>query len=306
MKKCPTCGHKYDDALVSCPKCVSEGTTPSSLSEKQWEAVNTWHNELHKKNRKICWIIITVVVLVFPLSIWGIYWSAVRSIKGVIVERVAQEFNEPRIRITVEDVARARASELMEKEIAPNLVSFRKDVNSYLDNVKRQSASTLSELKQLNTFLITVARAEGDERKAFEKLEAWADDKAFPLHEQAFQAYRRVYNQHNQPAIRKWPVQWKEGTDPSQLTLVDLQRNYTALPPLSYLKPALIYYVYERTDLPKNGKLEFFAKIQKEDDSLTAMEYAGRCFNNEAGTAFHPLGVKERLEWWEKNKDSLE
>jgi len=83
-----------------------------------------------------------------------------------------------------------------------------------------------------------------------------------------------------------------------------LQDIYDSAPPDH--KPALLKFIWERDDIPKNEKLEFFVEVLQTDESLKAREYAGRYFIQGANSRCKPLAIDCLLEWWEKNKDSLE
>ena len=51
--------------------------------------------------------------------------------------------------------------------------------------------------------------------------------------------------------------------------------------------------------------MEFLVEILKNDNSLRAVEYAGRYFNKETGLKKKTLAASEFLNWWEKNKESI-
>jgi len=67
----------------------------------------------------------------------------------------------------------------------------------------------------------------------------------------------------------------------------------------------MIKYIYERRDFSKYERMKFLIDVLKTDGSLRAVEYAGRCFNIEAGLKKKTLAISYFLEWWENNKDTI-
>lgn len=156
----------------------------------------------------------------------------------------------------------------------------------------------------INNFMMTVINAQNYDRKAFDQLEIWSKDKTFLLSPQAFKAWVNILDQHNQSLFKEpGSFPWEEGTDPSKLNLSDLKRKYETTN--WYIKPSLIKYIWERKDFSKYERMEFLAYVLKNDQSLRAVEYAGRYFRKEAGLKKKTLAVSEFLDWWEKNKEYL-
>ena len=176
---------------------------------------------------------------------------------------------------------------------------FKKSVKLTSEIVELQEKSVL-----INEFMMTVINAQNDVRKSHDKLLLWSKDKSFVLNSQAWQAWKEIVNKHNPIAYRSnRSLPWKEGVDPSKLTLSDLKRNYQNQETLSFYKPALIEYIWKRKDIPKKERMAFLIDVIRNDDSLTAVEYAGRFFAKGAGIKLHPLAIEEYSKWWEENRE---
>jgi len=176
-----------------------------------------------------------------------------------------------------------------------------------LDLTTVKTVEILEDFQLINEFLMTVIEAQNDGRVAYDKLLKWSEDESFKLNRQAWQAWMGISSKHNPIAYRtNRAVPWKEGVDPSKLSLSELKRNYQSQEALSFYKPALIEYIWERQDIPKKDRMEFLVDVIRNDKSLTAVEYAGRFFSQGAGIKLHPLGVKAALKWWEENQDRFE
>jgi len=50
---------------------------------------------------------------------------------------------------------------------------------------------------------------------------------------------------------------------------------------------------------------QFLVDVLRNDSSLRVVEYAGLYFAKESRTKLKRLAVKQHIEWWEKNKDSI-
>lgn len=173
-----------------------------------------------------------------------------------------------------------------------------------IDAKLQESTQLLSDLQLSREFTMTVIAAQNDDRKAFDQLRIWADDKSNPFSSRAEQVWNTILGEHAKPwSIGGFTVPWPPRVDPSKLTLGDLQREYENLPDHSYLKPALIDYIWKRQDFSKNDRMKFLIDVMQNDPSLTAVEYAGRFLNSEANINFKPLYVQGFLNWWKENKD---
>jgi len=176
-----------------------------------------------------------------------------------------------------------------------------KDVDSTLEKAEKK----LGIIELLIVFNTTVLNAQNDSRKSFDKLGTWMKDEKFILASEAFKAWTRILDEHNQPPVKELPpVPWPEGTAPSELDLSALKSYYKSIN--WYFRPSIIKYIYERKDFSRYEKMEFMADIIKNDDSLRAVEYAGRCFEKETSLKKKTLAITEYLNWWEENKDKID
>ena len=72
------------------------------------------------------------------------------------------------------------------------------------------------------------------------------------------------------------------------------------------LKPALIEYINNRSDIPKLEKLDFFIEVMKTDASLKAVEYAGRYFTMGTNLKIKPLAIDYLPNWWAEHRKDYE
>ncbi|MDA2933229.1 hypothetical protein MYX82_02685 [Acidobacteria bacterium AH-259-D05] len=170
-----------------------------------------------------------------------------------------------------------------------------------------EAKKLVQEASQLLAFTTTVVAAQTDDRVAFDKLNAWADDKSDPFSSRALEAWQSIFDEHcegrYQTNLDKGLV-WPQGIDPSKLTLAELGKIYQSAP--SNLKPGLIEYIWKRRDdITKTDRMQFLIGIIQHDGSLKAVEYAGRYFAQGMGQPrVKPMLVDYFVKWWEENKDT--
>jgi seryl-tRNA synthetase len=202
---------------------------------------------------------------------------------------------------TVDLVAQeASKAKKLSEEVAKKNERAEKKLDT-LDESIAKAKSTLSSLESVTEYTMTVVAAQNDDRKAFDKLKAWSEDKNHPFRERAQQAWTSVFESHNKPySVSGFKVPWVEGFDPSKLSLHDLANQYWNAP--AQLKPALLEYIWNRNDLPKIDRLDFLMKVMETDESLNAVEYAGRHFTSGTEQKIKPLAVDYLSKWWKEHR----
>ncbi len=226
------------------------------------------------------------------------------DVEKKVINRIDEEFKTEKIQSLIEDKAKEYTERAAEQFIAAEVNEVITPFRTEMEKTLQKSNQELEKLTLKNNYLLTVINAQNDDRKAFDQLLIWYKDKTFLLSPQALKAWANIVEKHSQPLFKKLPsFPWEEGTDPSKLNLSALKRKYESTH--WYLKPNLIKYIWERKDFSKYERMEFLADVLKNDDSLRAVEYAGRYFGKEAGLKKKTLAVSEFLDWWEKNKEDL-
>ncbi|NQU06571.1 MAG: hypothetical protein HQ568_10795 [Calditrichaeota bacterium] len=174
-----------------------------------------------------------------------------------------------------------------------------------VDSLLLTAKNSLDQIRTLNEFTSTVVAAENGNRKAFDKVCEWCDDKSYPFVQQAVNVWHKIKDEYGNFVYQPlYPITWKEGIIPSELTFERLVYNYRITNPLK--KPGIIKFVWERDDFSIKTKMNFLVLVIKEDESLNVLQFAGSYFNREAGLKFSPILWREQLKWWEENKDKYE
>jgi len=106
----------------------------------------------------------------------------------------------------------------------------------------------------------TVVAAQNDDRKAFDKLKQWSEDNTHPFSKEAGKAWTAIFESHYRVfRVGGFSIPWNKGLDPSTLSLSQLQAQYRSAP--SQLKPALLEYIWKRSDVPQIDRLDFMMKV---------------------------------------------
>lgn len=236
----------------------------------------------------------------------------VARLSRLVEERIDKEFRTENIHALVENKAQSRIDEIADllirdhvaKSIAPQI----KNAHDQLQAVKakmEKADRTISELKASSEFTTTVIAAQNDSRPAFDRLREWSQDASFPRRVEAKQAWVKILDAHASPiVISGYTVPWREGVDPSELSLENLKASYTSAPAL--IRLGLVEYIWGRQDFPKHQRMAFLAHVLETDESLHVVENAARQFMGESKQNLKPLAVEQQLEWWKKNRDKIE
>lgn len=173
-----------------------------------------------------------------------------------------------------------------------------------VDSAVEKVTSQTKELSFLLEFTNTVVAAQNDDRKAFDRLKVWSEDDGFRYSKEAAQAWQKVIDDHSKPwTVGGFSSPWKEGFDPSKLDILGLAAQYAGAPP--QIRPALLEYIWGRSDIPKRIRMDFMMDVMRTDPSLTAIEFAGRHFTSGADLKIKPVAVDYLNEWWQKNRSTI-
>ena len=175
-----------------------------------------------------------------------------------------------------------------------------------------EAAEKLSELMTIISFKETMVAAGNDDREAFDRLKAWADDPSFEYAEQAEIAWLTILYDHSTlpPVEGGIQLPWSEGVEAasaagaSDTTLEQCREIYEQITPS--LKPRCIEYIWNRADFPEKDRMQFLIDVIREDTSLSAVEQAGRYLTTAADLGYKPLAVDDFLKWWEENEENTE
>ncbi|MDA2934935.1 hypothetical protein MYX82_11425 [Acidobacteria bacterium AH-259-D05] len=303
-KKCTSCGDlNTDDRLVACPNCgVAYSADPAPISTDQEHQIV---QKLWKRLR--LWLfggfsVLTLVsVVLIVLSLIKAYTTGVKRLEDALVSRVEAEFQTERVTRTVQKVAADKATELMREEIAPVVDRFRNDTREAID----EAQETAEELRVVSEYTTAVISAQNDDRQAFDQLRVWANDENFPYSEGASRAWQTILDQHAQPFyVTGGAVPWPEDVDPGKLGISELRAVYSTAP--AHVRPPLIEYIWERDDLAKVERLDFLADVLRSEQSLNAVERAGRIFNSATQQKYKPLAVDPMLSWYQQHRSDFQ
>lgn len=130
-RTCANCGERVDnDLLVACPSCRSPfgNRDELNLSPAQLrQLVGQIRREIFKQTIAI----FSVVILVTGGSLWGIK----NRLEHLMIERIAAQFEEPRISATLRDIATGRAEEILTQQIEPAVEEFNARTAGLLEEV---------------------------------------------------------------------------------------------------------------------------------------------------------------------------
>jgi hypothetical protein len=174
------------------------------------------------------------IVLIFNERAVEITIKNVGTIKAVAEQAKvdAQTISDIRQRIegqaaTVDAVAKTASDA---KRVAEDVESKSQEADKKLkeiDEAIKQGNAAVTELQAYTTFNNAVIAAQNDDRKSFDQLKTWAQDKNYPFASAAQQAWVTILDSHASPLSQGgFNIPWNEGVDPSKLSFEQLQANY--------------------------------------------------------------------------------
>ncbi len=204
------------------------------------------------------------------------------------------------------DLVAKQASEA--KELIDNLTTQNEIAEDRLNKIGKkleEANSTVAELKLLLEFTATVQAAQSDDRRAFDKLWDWGNDKNYPFSKNAERAHMAILESHSRLIVMAWPtLVWNENVDPSTLNYNVLKNAYKEIH--IDMRQPFIKYLYDRKDISRIEKVEFLINVIKNDSSLKAVEYAGRVLLDLENLRFKALEIGKFIKWWEENRKTIE
>jgi hypothetical protein len=193
---------------------------------------------------------------------------------------------------------------LKAKEISENVADKNRQAEEKLltlNEALTKANASLAKLDAATEFTMTVLAAQNDDRSAFDNLKKWSVDKNNSFSSKADQAWNTIFESHCTPMYSGgFTIPWENGFDPSKLNLSDLVKLYHNSP--VQLKPALLEYIWGRDNISLFDRLDFMINVMLNDNSLTAVEYAGRFFTSGTGQNIKPMAVDYIVNWWKKHK----
>lgn len=252
------------------------------------------------------------------------------------IDAVAEDIIEKQIRAVIDpEVTRTRndldelAKQTLEssaavKEISDEMKEKNKSIDENITNLgtaMSKAAEAQKNMEQTTAFAMTLLAAQNDSWKAFLQLQAWGDDKSYPLplKELAFNACLEIRISYAE-RIKTQPghalIPWPAGVVPETIPLEDLDKLYTTptLKPLFHV--ALVDFVWNRADFPRKRRMEFLLRVLQTSDSIRARYYAGKLFEsaandtklaaNDTKLKWEPFKIDLLLAWWTTHEKEIQ
>jgi tetratricopeptide (TPR) repeat protein len=211
MKKaCSHCGHQVESTEGICPRCgtilISEPSASQGVSQEQENRIVDLLVERlagHKKiTRQISWSVLKWVVgtlgilgVLFGFSIWDSMRTIIHDTNfrlertdlsisnqiakahAQITNQIAKQFESPRIKETIIEVAATQATNLLTEQIQPEIRTFSAGTSNTLigfqtslEAFQKESTDALSEVGGVLALTRDMIAAVNDDRFAFDRL----------------------------------------------------------------------------------------------------------------------------------------
>ncbi len=220
-----------------------------------------------------------------------------------MTNRIVQSFQEPRISNTVSQVASIYARELIGKQIQPEVDKFKTD----LDVFRNKADLDIKKLRDELAFSLTISKALGDDRKAFDELAKIQDNPNSPNREIAVKTIITIMRQLSEAAVnRRNAIDIWDGTTNNMTTATFenfVDRYYDSL---ASTRLHVIHQLFCQERFPLYKRISFLIDVMKKEESLVCLNQA--CFllsQTKSDAKWSIIGVPLFIDWWEKNKEKM-
>lgn len=132
---CPNCGYKVEnDLLLACPECNKLlGDDLGRLSREEEQRVI---KGLKRNILRDMLFLAGALAIITILSLWGIK----EGLERITLKRIDEQFEQPGIQTLLEDVARTKTKDLMQRQIDPELKRLRKELSEQVAQFEKFQA----------------------------------------------------------------------------------------------------------------------------------------------------------------------
>ncbi len=237
-------------------------------------------------------------------------WALTIGIVAIIVG-IAFTLHERALEITFGSIGTIKAAAQQATIDAKTVSELKNRVEAQsatVDLVAKSAAEAkdkLQELGAITEFSKIVISAQNDDRRAFDKLTSWVEDKSFPMRKEVASAWVQIRTDFGGPLEKGYMnFTWPNNIDPNKLSIANLREAYRSS--ISIFHAYFVNFVNERKDISKKERMGFLIDVIRDDESLIATSYAGKFFAKEAGIEWKHFVIKPLLDWWEENKNKIE
>jgi uncharacterized membrane protein YvbJ len=133
MKYCPNCNSKYDDLLVVCPECNFNCKEEISDKNRHDSTLTISREEISK--------IVNRTLFKYSLILFTLFGVSLFSVRADVEEKMRAEIEknlqQPHIQSIIEEVAKNRASFIIEKYVLPEVSKFEEKVALLLKDIEK-------------------------------------------------------------------------------------------------------------------------------------------------------------------------
>lgn len=193
VRECPNCHEQVSDSrLVVCPTCHNSlikkpNKNPVTLTPEEEKRIlrRFWRNVF-----KRVLLFAGIISLLTGVSLFGIY----KKLTSVVTNRIAAQFEEPRIKETLQNVAKTRAKDIINQHVDPELSKFRKDLSEKTKESERYLSKMKNEFDKNNKAISSELSKLQDRNKILDL----GDDAIAGM---SFRAYSELFKFLNNPSL---------------------------------------------------------------------------------------------------------
>jgi hypothetical protein len=315
---CPNCGFKVqNDLLMICPECRQ--SLSDEIAKLSPEEENRVIRRLRRTVFRSMFLFAGVLTIITLISLWSIK----EGLEEAALERIDQQFEEPRIQSLLEGVVQTKTQDLMEHQIEPELKRFRQDLaDRASDFGKYQSAVREKLQRDYETLSNDILRFK--KRSTIYEL---GDTAIEYMSRPAYEDLLEIVNEPSDPSLQlaakseitRINTSFMNASRTVGFTLSLQSATETEGQESDITTPELLEALFNDADWKVRarsaqlladkkelGVPEALIESMKDEDNLEVLKDAVRAF--EAVTGYRApeiLGYEYCSDWWEVNSSAL-
>lgn len=258
-------------------------------------------------------MMITGWVIFFALANWGILKGndpesdslAVRSpaIAKALQTEIEKKLDSPAVLEELNRQVKAAIEKsvagIVTKKMADQIETFSSEMRSHLDRINLEVKTSLDQLNEVRSFVLTVERAFRDDRKSFEELLLAARSRNHPFQSTAKKMVQEIFDEITQePSV----VNAAQTADLGRgiHSLDDFKQQYSTAS--ASLHSVLLQVLAGHPGISQKEKIDFFIQVIRSDRSLRAVHRAIKLVDADAKLGKPFTAYEYYLDWWAQNK----
>ena len=222
-----------------------------------------------------------------------------------VTNLIVREFEQPRISNTIAQVATLYATNTMAKVISPAVALVRSNLDFAFADFQQRAETNLTQLRALTDLSLTIAKAQSDDRTAFDKLVEMRFSTNEPNSWLAGLAMNELLFRIEVERADRMTLEVNPWEGSKQTAESASMEDYAALLMQSLTLPqrlTLVRQLFSQERFPIESRIGFLVYTMRTSRSIRTLDQAVFLLNSQAKLGKNILAVDQYYTWFEKHQ----